>query len=233
MKIILSHAPGAGGSHIAAMIGNGSGRLNEVTGQWHSNADLLKRKELEVLSGNLSIPSFQELVEDMFTEHDILCTHQVDWFTSMPGNIKRIRIYWDDHRLSRYICCRDINTLSIETVMPYFHKEGSTMWNIMHDWSVPVEKRANNFLSNHLIKNKKLIPGKLDLGDRWVHLSIDKILSIDFVKDLNAFCFENGIDFNISRAETMHENWLVQNGHDRHNWETAKSRLMNSSLFQK
>jgi len=231
MKIILSHAPGAGGSHIAGMIGDGSGRLNEVTGRWHSDADLLKRQELEVHAGKLSIPTFQELVEDMFTKHDILCTHQIDWFTSMPGDIKRIRIYWNDHRLSRYICCRDINTLTIETVMPYFYKEGNTMWDIMKDFSVPVAKRANDFLSNHLLTNKSLIPGKLDLGDKWTHLCIDNILSMDFVEDLNVFCLENGLEFDSKRSEILHENWIAQNGHNRHNWDNAKLKLMNSSLF--
>jgi hypothetical protein len=122
-------------------------------------------------------------------------------------------------------------TLSIETVMPLFYKEGNTMWNIMKDFSVPIEKRANNFLGNHFIRSKSLIPGRLDLGQNWTHLCIDNILSMDFVKDLDIFCQENGIDFDSKRSKTLHENWIAQNGHNRHNWDNAKLKLMNSSLF--
>lgn len=229
MKIILSHAPGAGGSHIASMLGNGKGFLDDK-GAWRSNADIPKLSEIDVIKGKISREEYLQILNRLFDDGEsVLCTHQTDWPLTEDANL--IRLYWTKPSLSKYFCYRDINTLTVEKVLPLFYSDSDPLWKIMMDVSIPVDQRVSSFLANHLLKNKNLIPGKSELGTKWIHLCIDNILSKDFVDDLKLFCDSNSIKINTAHSKSMHENWLSRNGQDRHNWETARLKLINSSLF--
>jgi hypothetical protein len=229
MKIILSHPPGAGGSHIASMLGNGNGFLDDK-GAWRSNSDILKLAEIDVIEGKIPREEYLQISKKLFDAGEpVICTHQTDW--PMAEDASLVRLYWTKPSLSKYFCYRDINTLTIERVLPLFYSDSDLLWKIMMDVSIPLDQRVSSFLANHLLKNKNLIPGKISLGTKWMHLCIDNILSMDFVDDLKLFCDYNSIEFDEVRSKIMHENWLSHNGHDRHNWETARLKLMNSSLF--
>ena len=231
MKIILSHPPGAGGSHIAGMLGNSIGKFDN-TGAWRSKVGQPKLAEMEVIKGNLTKEDYLKLLIDLFNENEsVLCTHQIDW--PVVDDAKLIRVYWTKPSLSKYFCYRDINTLPVENVIPSFYSDSDNFWKTMMDVSVPIEQRAKLFLANHLVRNKNLIPGKLNLSDRWAHLCVDNILSIEFVNDLDLFCKENDIEFDFENSQTKHENWIARNGTNIHNLDTAMFKLINSSLFPK
>jgi hypothetical protein len=229
-KIILSHSPGTGGNHIAAMIGNKKGKLNSNTGIWESSLSGIKNIELELHLKKYSHKKWLEYIKKMFSNGEtVICTHQTN--IKFPNDFILVRTYWNKSSLTKYFCYRDLNTTNLKNILPIFYNKQNPILKLCQNQKIPENFRFKKFLKNHL-HYAKIIHKKPNLGSRWKYFCIDNILNLNlFVQDLEIFCDNLNLSFNKTKIYDMHRKWLKKNKRDNYNDKLTFINLKKTNLF--